>query len=243
MTSSSPPAPTTTATTSSAEPAASPPSADQPAPGEAPDLPLHLREPRGPETSQRHTNRLRDDQHPRHPADDRSVRVASTAVPDCQATAGSPGAIPDRPSTRCSALPTRSPLGRPGAGRRSRSRQRQPLLRPGSPLGPKRPDQQGAPRRLRTAGHVSHVVATAGVAHAATWTALEIAPALGTTNINSFQGQMATWSRQGRIAKVRHGAYTLPLLGDTEMSVVGDTSCVRADLVAAVHTSARRARP
>ncbi|MEW1675404.1 IS4 family transposase [Streptomyces noursei] len=41
------------------------------------------------------------------------------------------------------------------------------------------------------------------------WTAMEIAPALGITNINSFQVQMATWSRQGRIAKVRHGAYTL----------------------------------
>ncbi|WFB88435.1 MULTISPECIES: transposase [Streptomyces] len=41
------------------------------------------------------------------------------------------------------------------------------------------------------------------------WTAREIAPALGISNIPSFRVQMATWARTGRIAKVKHGTYTL----------------------------------
>ncbi|HEY8983145.1 MAG TPA: hypothetical protein VIU15_26645 [Streptomyces sp.] len=41
------------------------------------------------------------------------------------------------------------------------------------------------------------------------WTATEISPALGITNLNSFRTQMAAWSRRGLITKVRHGAYTV----------------------------------
>ncbi|MEU4173188.1 hypothetical protein AB0F46_40870 [Streptomyces sp. NPDC026665] len=41
------------------------------------------------------------------------------------------------------------------------------------------------------------------------WTAREIAPALGITNPNVFATQLSRWARTGRITKTRRGAYTL----------------------------------
>ncbi|WP_328371445.1 IS4 family transposase [Streptomyces sp. NBC_00445] len=41
------------------------------------------------------------------------------------------------------------------------------------------------------------------------WTAREIAPALGITNPNVFVTQLSRWARTGRITKTRRGAYTL----------------------------------
>lgn len=42
------------------------------------------------------------------------------------------------------------------------------------------------------------------------WTAREIAPALGITNINAFASQLNFWTRTGRITRTRRGAYALP---------------------------------